>query len=202
MVNKRRLHHFWTKLRPISPWYFLVLFVISAGLSIYGLRSNNLRMVELRDAVILADKQNGDTEAALRTLREYVHSHMNTNLSSGPNAIKPPIQLKYRYERLVEAEKKRVADKNAQIYTDAQNVCEQRFPAGLSGGSRIPCIEQYVTQNGVREQQIPEGLYKFDFVSPVWSPDLAGWSLLASGLFLTLFVFRFALERWIRSELR
>lgn len=188
-------------MRPVSTWYFLTLFIISASVSIYALRSNNLRMIELRDAVVQADKQNGDTEAALRNLREYVHAHMNTDLASGPNAIRPPIQLKYRYERLVAAEKQRVAAQNAEIYTVAQEVCERRFPAGLSGGSRVPCIEQYVTQNGVREQPIPEGLYKFDFVSPFWSPDLAGWSLVASAIFLLLGLFRFGMERWIKSEL-
>jgi hypothetical protein len=200
-MNKRRLHHYWTKLRSVSPWYFLVLFVVSAALSVYALRSNNLRMIELRDAVVAADERGGDTEAALRDLREFVHSHMNTDLASGRNAIRPPVQLKFRYERLVAEEKKRVAASNAQIYTRAQEICEQRFPAGLSGGRRVPCIEQYVTQNGVREQSIPESLYKFDFVSPYWSPDLAGWSIVASGLFLLLGVSRFGMERWIKSEL-
>jgi len=201
-MNKRRLHHLWTRLRPISYWYFLALFIIGAVISVSALRNNNLTMIKLRDAVITADEQNGDTETALRNLREYVYSHMNTNLASGPDAIKPPVQLKYRYERLVAAEKARVAASNSQIYTEAQAFCEQQFPAGLSGGGRVPCIEQYVTRSGVTEQPIPEGLYKFDFVSPWWSPDLAGWSLVASTLFLLLFLFRFGLERWVRSELR
>jgi len=154
----------------------------------------------LRDAVIAADERAGDTETALRDLREYVYSHMNTDLTT-ENGIRPPIQLKFRYERLVEAEKKRVADSNSQIYTEAQAVCEQRFPAGLSGRGRVPCIEQYVSQNGVREQPIPDSLYKFDFVSPWWSPDLAGWSIVVSLLFLGLFITRFAVERWVKSEL-
>jgi len=201
MAFRRKLHHFWTRIRPISYWYFFALFIVSLLVGVYALRKNNLTMIQLRDMVIVADQQGGDTEKALRNLREYVYSHMNTDLSSGPNAIKPPIQLKHRYDRLVEAEKKRVADKNEQIYTKAQEVCEQRFPVGSSGGSRIPCIEQYVTQNGVEGQAIPESLYKFDFVSPFWSPDLAGWSLVASAIFLLLGLFRFGMERWVKSEL-
>ncbi len=200
-MNKRKLHHISTKLRPLSCWYFLILFFASAGLSIYGLRSNNLEMIRLKDEVNRVDQQNGDTEAALHKLRVYVHSHMNTNLDSTPGAIRPPIQLKYRFERLVQAEKDRVTAINAKIYTEAQADCERRFPTSFFGGPRVTCNEQYVLQNGVKEQAIPDAIYKFDFVSPRWSPDLAGWSLVASALFLTLFILRIGLDRWIRREL-
>lgn len=200
-MNKRYLHHYWTKIRPVSPWFLLVLCVLSAAVSVYALRSNNLRMIELREAVVKADEENGDTEKALRELREYVHSHMNTNLASGHGAIKPPIQLKHRYDRLANAEKERVAAKNSQIYTDAQAFCERQAPTGFSGGGRVPCIEQYVTQHGVKAKPIPDDLYKFDFVSPTWSPDLAGWSLVAAAVFGFMFVFRWGMERLVRSQL-
>jgi hypothetical protein len=201
-MDKRKLHHYWTKIRPVSPWYFLILAVISGAISIYALRENNLTMIRLREAVIQADEQNGDVEKALRELREHVHTHMNTNLASGPGAIKPPIQLKHRYDRLAQAEKERAAAVNGRIYTEAQAVCERQVPTGLSGGGRIPCIEQYVTQQGgVKPQPIPDDLYKFDFVSPSWSPDLAGWSLMATAIFGILFIFRWGMERVIRSQL-
>ncbi len=202
-MDKRHLHHIWTQMRPIRPWYFLILSVISVVICINALRSNNLMMIKLRDEVTKADQQNGDTEGALRRLREYVYSHMNTDLASGAGAIRPPVQLKYRYERLVKAEKERAAANNSKVYTEAQAVCERQFPAGLSGGGRVPCIEQYVTQHGSSgERPIPDDLYKFDFVSPVWSPDLAGWSLLSSMLFGLLFILRWGLDRWLRAELR
>jgi len=92
-MNKKRLHHIWTKLRPISPWYFLVLAVISGIISINALRQNNLTMVRLRDEVFKADQQNTDVETPLRHLREFVYAHTNTNLSSGSNAVKPPFSL-------------------------------------------------------------------------------------------------------------
>lgn len=200
-MNKRRMHHIWTRLRPVRPWYLLALCLACSVISITALRNNNLTMLRLRDEVIKADQQNGDTEAALRNLREYVHAHMNTDLASGPGAIRPPIQLKHRYERLVAAEKERVAATNGRIYTEAQAVCERQFPAGMSGAGRIPCIQQHVERHGVQEQPIPDDLYKFDFVSPTWSPDLAGWSLLAALLFGGLFLVRWVLERWFRHEL-
>lgn len=201
MISKRKLHHFWTKVRPVSYWYFLVLAIISGAVAIYSLRQNNLTAIALRENVMIADKEGGDVEGALRELRSYIHSHMNTDLASGPTAIKPPVQLKYRYERLVQKEKDRVSVHNEKIYTEAQAVCERRHPLGFSGSGRISCIEDYVSKNGIEEKSIPDGLYKFDFASPRWSPDAAGLSLLAAGLFTFLFLVRYGLEVWLKKQL-
>lgn len=201
-MDKKQLHHFWVRIRPIKPWYFLIIALISGVVAVAALRQNDLAMIKLRQAVVTADQQNGDVETALRNLREYVYGHMNTNLASGNNAIRPPIQLKYRYERLVQAEKNRVAAINAKVYTEAQAVCEQQIPSGLSGGGRVPCIQQYVTAHGTRAQPIPDALYKFDFLSPAWSPDLAGWSLVFSSLSLVLYVITLGVDRWVKAELK
>lgn len=158
-------------------------------------------MIELRDQVTQTDKNDGDVEGALRELREYVHTHMNTNLVSGDNAIKPPVQLKYQYERLVKAEKDKTAKANEQIYSKAQAYCERLYPDSFSGGPRVPCIQNYVSSQGVKEKPVEEGLYKFDFVSPSWSPDLAGWSLVLAVLFLVLFLVWRGIEHWVRHEL-
>ncbi len=199
-MNKRKLHHLWVKLRPVSYWYFLILCLVSLSFGILALRQNNLAALRLRDKVIAVDKQNGDVEAALRELRSFIYGHMNAGLGKGPTAIKPPIQLKYRYERLLAAEKARVSAQNEKIYTDAQAYCEQHIPAGLSGGGRVPCIQQYVSEHGIKEQPINDALYKYDFVSPIWSPDLAGFSLLFSGVFLLLFIARFSLDKWLVAK--
>lgn len=150
-------------------------------------RQNNVIMLKLRDDVFKADKESGDVETALRKLREHVYGHMNTDLTT-QNGIKPPIQLQYRYDRLVTAEKNRVADVNSKVYTDAQTVCERINPTSFSGGGRVACIQDYVSKHGAKEQPIPDVLYKFDFVSPRWSFDLAGWSLIAAVLFLAGFL--------------
>jgi hypothetical protein len=200
MVNKRHLHHVYRRLRPISPWFFLAAAFAFGVISVGALRQNNIRMLELREAVYIADEKNTDIEKPLRELREYVHAHMNTDLSSNSNGIYPPIQLKYRYERLVKKEKDRITKANEQIYAKAQATCEQRFPGALSGG-RIPCVQSYLSSNGIKEKTIPDALYKFDFVSPRWSPDLAGWSLVATGIFTMLFVVRWLSEWWMRSQL-
>jgi len=189
-MDKKQLHHLWTKIRPIKVWYLAVIFAVFAVVAVFALRQNNLTMAQLRQDVYAADEQNGDVEGALQRLRGFVHSHMNTNLSAGADAVYPPIQLKYTYQRLQDAEKARVQQGNSDVYTQAQAYCEQQN-ADFSGRNRVPCIEQYVSQHGgVKEKSIPDALYKFDFVSPAWSPDLAGFSLAGAVILLVLLVLR------------
>ena len=195
----RKLHNF---LRRINTYVLLVIFLVATITCIFALRQNNLQALKLRDAVIAADKNNQDVEGALKELRTYMYAHMNTNLSSGPNAIKPPIQLKYTYERLVQAEQDRLTTENSKVYTEAQAECEKRFPKGLSGSGRIPCITDYVASRGIEQRNIPDSLYKFDFVSPVWSPDLAGWSMVLAAISGAMLVLRLLLDRWAKAELR
>lgn len=184
---KQRLKFFWR----VPYQIFLALFLISAVVTVMALRSNNQHMVKLRDAVYAADKNGSGVEAALNNLRAYVYTHMNTNLSSG-NGIKPPIQLKYTYDRLVAAEQEKAKATNSQIYTDAQNYCQSLNSADFSGRNRVPCVQQYVTSHGVAIATIPTGLYQFDFLNPAWSPDFAGWSLVVSTFLFAAFVASFS----------
>lgn len=200
-MNKRQLHHIWRKLHILSYWYFFAAFLLFGVLGLFSLRQNNLNAIKLRDNVSKVDKENGDVEKALKQLREYVYGHMNTNLSSG-TSIQQPVQLKHRYERLVAAEKAKIEAENSKIYSDAQSTCEKLYPASVSGGPRVPCIESYVTTHGVKEQPIQDALYKFSFASPRWSADLAGIAIVLSGFFFVLFILRFIAERWLRSILK
>lgn len=200
-MTKAYLHHFVTKLNRVNPWVLSFLCLVFVVCSIVGLRQNNLKMVQLRNAVAEADEQNTDVESALKNLREHVYAHMNTDLTSGNLAIYPPVQLKYRYERLVAAERERTANTNAQIYNQAQIECEKLFPAGLSGSSRIPCIQEYVAKNGTKEQSIPDALYKFDFISPKWSWDFAGWSIVGALLSFSLFILAITTKWWHKLSL-
>jgi len=200
-MDKKWFKHLYKLLKHVNLWAFLVVAVVSAVVCALALRNNNLTALKLRDNVIQVDKDNGDVEKALRELREYMYAHMNTDLTAGDSGIQQPIQLKYRYERLVKAEQDRLSVENTKIYTEAQAECEKRFPVGLSGSGRIPCITEYVSARGVQQKSIPDSFYKFNFVSPPWSPDLAGWSLVLASISFALFVLRFGMERWVKAEL-
>lgn len=200
-MHIRKLHHYYRSLTHVKAWYFLIPAIIFALLAVYGLRDNYSKMVELREAVYVADQQNGDVESALAELRAHVHSHMNTNLASGDNAIKPPIQLKARYERLVAGEAERIKAHNAKVSKTAEQLCAQRFPGGGYNAPRVACIQDYVGANAISEGgTIPEELYKFDFISPRWSMDLAGISILLSTVFVILFAARLVLEYYLRRK--
>lgn len=171
-------------------------------MAVWALRQNNLEMVKLREAVAIADEKGEGVSDALEDLRQHVYSHMNTDLTNGDNSIYPPIQLKHTYERLTKKEKDRVAAINEKVYNNAETICERRFPAGQLRDGRVQCVQDYVTKNSVQENEVvPKELYQFAFISPRWSPDLAGWSLVASVVFLLLFILRFGLEKWLKHEL-
>lgn len=202
MLNKLKKGFF--HFQRVPSWVFLILFLISASIAVASLRHNNLTMIKLRDAVYAADKNNGDVNTALNSLRRYVYGHMNTNLSSGGNAIKPPIQLKYTYERLQKSAQSQANSMNSSLYTEAENYCQDQIPANLSfsGRARVPCVQDYVTTHGASAQAIPAALYEYDFVSPAWSPDLAGWSLVISGILFLAFITSFAIDKLVSSKLR
>lgn len=203
-MDAQRAQQRLARIRGIKPWYFLVIAVLSGILAVGALRANNLRMIELRKALYVADEQAGDVEGALRALREHVHNHMNTDLVSGSNGVRPPIQLKYTYERLVREQQAAAGGANSTIYTEAQQYCERTIPNGVSGGARLGCIQAYVKDRSPASvQSIPKNLYQFDFVSPRWSPDLAGWSLVVSAASLVvalgLVMYRIVLRRLSRG---
>ncbi|HSX45081.1 MAG TPA: hypothetical protein VLF39_03180 [Candidatus Saccharimonadales bacterium] len=189
MTRSRRPHSIWAKLKQISIGYLVLGFIVCFAVTVMALRHNNLTAIYLRNQVIQVDKQNGDVAAALNNLRVYIYSHMNAQLSVGSNTDQPPIQLKYSYERLVAQEKNRVSTVNSAVYSQAQTQCEKLFPHNISGGGRVPCVQAYIAKHGTKERPIPDGLYKFNFISPIWTADLAGWSLAATlilGLVLTI----------------
>jgi hypothetical protein len=198
-MNKKYFHHLWARLRPIKTWYFFAAFLLFAGFSVLALRGNYLTMVDLREKVYQADQSGQNVEQALQDLRSHVNAHMNTSLTSGADSIYPPIHLKETYERLKKAEQDRVNQVNSSVYTQAQAHCEQLYPGSFSGGPRVPCIEQFVKEHGTTAKPISDALYKFDFASPTWSPDLAGWCIVLSIFFLALAVVRFLLGRLLEA---
>lgn len=173
----------------------MALAILFGVICLVELRHNNEGMVIRREAVYQADKNNGDVEGALQSLRLYVYRHMNTSLTSGKNAVYPPIQLKYTYEREQAKRQAQLGPGNSSLYHQAELACEQQN-AGGTGAATIACIEDYTAARGVTLTEIPEGLYKFDFTAAKWSPDLAGWSMVATALSLLLFVDTAAYRWW------
>lgn len=178
---------FWQYIKETPTWVWLALFLVSAIITTQQLRHNNFQMIKLRNAVYAADKSGNGVDQALNDLRADVYAHMNTDLSSGGNTIKPPIQLQYTYQRLVQAEQTRVNNANTEIQRQAQIFCA----AHEASQYREDCFKNYVDHHSVKANSVPAALYQFDFISPTWSPDLAGWSMIASIILGTVTIFSF-----------
>jgi hypothetical protein len=178
---------------------FGIVTVFFVTLSILGLISNSNGAKERYDALIAVDQAGGDVEKSLNELRTYIYAHMNTQIGS-ELGVKPPIQLKATYERLVALEEEKALRTNEALYQEAQAYCERTQPAGFSGRNRIDCIASYIDTHGVKVEPkiVEDDFYKFDFVPPRWSPDLAGYSILLASVFGT--VFFIDIIRYLRTK--
>lgn len=179
--------------------FVALLFIGAATSSVYYLRQNNLKMLELRQEVFDADKNDGDVSTALSNLQQYVASHMNTKLPKLGD--EKAIQLKYTYERLVAAEAARVSAARTKLNLEATEYCQKTYAAS-SFAVRTQCVQDYYDARPITELTIPNEAYGYDFVSPLWSPDIAGWSLVAAGVLGVVLILRILSTLIIRRSLR
>lgn len=174
-----------------SPWSNLGLVanfigtVVAGSVSLFALRENNLTMLDLREDVIAADESGEGVSETLTALQTYIASHMNTN---PPHlGSEPAIQLIKSFERAKKAESDRVSSERTTVANDAAVYCEQNI-RNVQLSVRADCVADYTSQRPVTEKQIVADLYRYDFVSPRWTPDLAGLSLLVSIVLGSIFV--------------
>ena len=149
-------------------------------------------MVERRAAVITADKE-GDSEttkARLYDLQRYVTAHMNADMGKG-------VYLEYSYKKDVAAVYNQAANysnPNGNIYQKAQDVCRPQFTEW--SWAYIQCttdeLAKYPSSGDLVDSvQIPKAdTYLHSYVSPLWSPDFAGWSVLVSVVILIMIITR------------
>jgi len=149
-------------------------------------------MVERRAAVMSADEA-GDQEVTIQRLydlQQHVTSHMNTDMGTG-------VYLEESYRR----DSQKVLDQasgdqnpNGNIYKKAQEVCAPRF-SGYSA-AYLQCttseLAKYPASSDlIGAVKLPSAsAYLHDFVSPVWSPDFAGWSVVLCGLIILMIIVR------------
>lgn len=189
------------QLRKVKPWQIATGFAASGLVSVFLLRNNNLEMANLREQLRSADKSGDNVQGALVDLQQYVLHHMNTSLAT--ESVYPPIQLQHTYERLLQAKKSNADKSNTQLYINAKNHCEALNSTDVYGYYRVPCIEQYLQNHStVKTKPIPTSLYKFDFVAPQWSPDLAGWSLVVTALIGIFLLVRLVAGWWQKKRTR
>ena len=214
MADRRDTKRKIRKLEQIKTWQLVVLFVMMGFLTATFLRLNNIGMIERRDAVINADKQDDDETLQRRVydLQRYVSSHMNAD----PGRI----ALEYSYER---AYKAALAEFEAKVKSQSSNdtvvkvraECDARAQAGGWGRfyrtadpRYVACINdewaKYPAASAVISKFTPPPTAPFyqTFVPPLWSSDFAGWSLLVTGVIGLLILARLCSLAALRALLR
>lgn len=184
MVDKKRVKRSIKQLQRVKTWQLIILLVLAVAVSATFLRLNNIGMVQRRAAVIDADN-GGDsqiTQNRLYDLQRYVTAHMNTNLGKG-------IYLEASYKRDVQVAYENVSN-DSEVYRKAQEVCMPKF--SYWSQAYVQCtkveLDKYTGTNDVNWPN-PSG-YLHVFVSPLWSPDFAGWSVLVCIAILTMIIVR------------
>ena len=203
--NVTRAGSRWSKTRLFSLIFILMLLIASSLTSLFALRDNNLTMQDLRSKVAQADKVYYDKkgkegtkaqlEYAMHQLGSYIVTHMNTHLSpnKGESSNKP-IQLIHKYNRDTISLWQRHIEEvgvDTQILNQAIRTChaEQVSPEETLG-----CLQNKTRDESSLPAIIPldKDYYVYDFYSPFWSPDLAGWSLVVLAFSIGALMIRMA----------
>jgi hypothetical protein len=179
VVDKKRISKNLKRLRYVKTWQLVIILILMGFISATFLRLNDIGMIDRRNAVLSAD-QVGDktiTQNRLYDLQRYVSAHMNTDMGKG-------IYLEASYKRDVQAAYTRASGgSSGNIYKKAQETCAPRY------SSWSPAYVQCTVTAGALV--LPKaGVYLHAYVSPIWSPDFAGWSLVVCCVILLIIIAR------------
>lgn len=167
---------------------FVVLLL--ALLAVIFLRSNNLQMTNLRDKLVEADQSDNIAKVKIQAydLQKYVLNHMNTSTGK--------VALQTLYDQAVERVVKdsRPPNIDTELYSRATVECESRLTS--SGYTAwADCVSQKVGVNGnfkaVDRLNLPDtDLYYVEYISPRFSLDLAGLTILLAILGAVILLFK------------
>ncbi len=223
-IQKKDLKAALRRLRTIKTWQLLVILVLSLFIEATLLRFNHIHMTDLKAEVTTAD-ESGDEEAintALTNLKKYVESHMIVNVveKNGISTVtfgSGPVYLEQQYLRkasaaLEEAEANAATDSNpnGNVFAKAMAVCQ---PLAHQNGwnwntpEYINCytteIAKYPTSDTIEDTYaaaLPStGLFRYDFVSPIWTFSPAGIMAIICIILIAIVIFRFAI--WLMLKI-
>ena len=201
MADKRQVKRSIRQLQRVKTWQLILLLLLTGLIAATFLRLNNIGMIERRTAVFSADER-GDTEiiaARLFDLQRYTAAHMNA--STGP------VDLEGQFKRDTQAaiaQGNEAAGSGANINIKADKTCKQRH-----GGYSYAYVLCFADELGkypaadVNKVELPSaGPYRHSFISPVWSADFAGFSLLLCLAILLIIIARLVSLGLLRLLLR
>lgn len=163
----------------MKTWQLLVLLILMLFLTATFLRLNNIGMIQRREAVLAADKA-GDVsviQSRLYDLQRYSSEHMNSDTGV--------FYLEQQYRR--DAQKavdaaQGVANPNGNINAKAEAVCRPQYT--VWSPAYVQCFTDELSKfppspDPAGNVTLPSTLlYRYSFISPLWSSDFAGSSVL------------------------
>ena len=207
MADKRSIRQNVKRLQRVKTWQLLILLILTAFIAATFLRLNNTGMVQRRNAVASADKTGDQRQIAerLAELQKYSMTHMNAD--SGV------VYLQHQYDRDAQSAIKAASANstaNASANAHAESVCHPQYSGWSTAYMQCFLAElaKHPSSEKLPEPKLPSpALYRYSFVSPLWSPDFAGWSIIGClviifmiiGRIISLFVLRLMLRRHYQS---
>jgi len=171
------------------------LLILGIFIAATFLRLNNVGMTQRREAVIQADKEGATApvlQGRLYDLQRYVAAHMNANMGT--------IYLENEFNRAYQAKINSASEGNgSNVFKEAQEVCAPKFASlGHYSLAYQQCVLDQLnshpsaTETTTTALDLPKAdTYRYSFVSPLWSPDFAGFSVLVCILIVLIIVARF-----------
>lgn len=219
-MGKRLFQSTLKKFHQLKVWQLVILLILTLFIIATALRLNNVGMIRRREAVISADT-NGDREKALKAtqdLANYAYSHMNSGgiVFVEGEGWKVEQNVRVIWEKIYEADYRKVMDEssakmannpNGNIYKKTAEICDP-INTGYNR-AYFDCFwnelqkysgEDYISNADVEIPNPSE--YTFTFISPLWTPDLAGWTIVVAVLIIVLIISKLIFEGILRLMLK
>lgn len=193
MADKRNIRKNLKRIETVKTWQLIILLILSLFVAATFLRLNNTGMISRRNAIQGIDKTGDiqDTTSRIYDIQRYAAAHMNADTGV--------FYLQEEYDRDVKAAVAAASgdastgDNSPQAKADA--ICNPNLQVhGYSLAYQNCMLDQLSKQGQVVDPssiKMPDpALYRYSFSSPLWSPDFAGWSVLASLLLAVAIVVR------------
>lgn len=219
-LNKFKLKQTLKSLTKVKTWQLALILIPLLFIAATLLRFDHIKMVELKDAVVAADKE-GDSEKikdALNELKSYTEGHTIINIVEKNGGYEMffgtgEIYLGNEYTRVTTALKVQAqeqagayANPNGNIYEKAMSVCQplaHQYGWTWDHPDHIQCyldqLGQYEGEDQIESSakvDLPDpALYRYDFVSPVWTFSPFGVVFIVIALISVTIIIRFFL--WV-----
>ena len=220
-MGKGKIKKHLKQIQSLKNWQLFILLLLVIFVDLTALRLNNVGMVRRREAVEAADKA-GDVEAARKAtieLANYVYNHMNSGgivYSDETHWFKVNREVKIVWANIYESDMRKAEqiareaesnNPNGNIFKKAEEACRPRFHGGYSLAYQQCILDEqnkYPASNqGQIKAQYPNiSEYTYNFVTPLWSLDLAGWTTLLAFIIIIMIIVKMIITTILKLILK